>query len=83
MFSDDEMKSIVQAVLRGRSDIVTGSPVGDGIERALDWGTRVRAQSLLLDLILSGQVDVFVMPNGEIRFTRTTETSEASGLISW
>src|SRR5688572_12751940 len=78
MFSDAEMKSIILAVLKGRPHGAPESAVDDGIEQVIDWGCKVRTQSLLLDLILSGRVVVSVTPTGEIRFARTTEKAEST-----
>jgi hypothetical protein len=78
MFSDNEMKSIILAVLRGGPDGVPESTVDDGIQRVLDWGSKVRTQALLLDLIFTGRVVISVTPAGEIRFARSTDTPEAS-----
>jgi hypothetical protein len=82
MFSDAEMKSIILAVLRGRPEGVNESSVDDGIERALDWGCKVRTQALLLDLILSGRVVISVTSTGEIRFSGATDDASAPS-VPW
>lgn len=83
MFSDNEMKSIVLAVLRGQTVGVTESALDDGIQHVVDWGSKVRTQALLLDLILSGRVVVSVTPEGEIRFTRASDTTGVSADVEW
>ena len=83
MFSDAEMKSIILAVLKGRPDGAPESTVDDGIERALDWGCKVRTQSLLLDLILSGRVVVSVTPTGEIRFAGAETQDSPLPSVPW
>ena len=84
MFSDAEIKSIILAVLRGRQDSASGSTVDEGIERVLDWSSKVRTQELLLDLILSGQVVISVTRDGEIRFSGAPEIPGASApIVHW
>ena len=78
MFNDNEMNSIILAVLRGSGGGASESEMDDGIERVVDWGTKVRTQALLLDLIFSDRVVISVTPAGEIRFTRYTDTREPS-----
>ena len=70
MFSADEVQRILEAVDRGWLDGQADPPRDIALERALDWGSKVRAQQLLLDLIMSGDVAIGVRPDGEIRFTR-------------
>jgi hypothetical protein len=76
MFNDNEMKSLILAVLRGSGGGASESGMDDGIERVVDWGSKVRTQALLLDLIFSGRIVISVTPAGEIRFTRHTDTRE-------
>jgi hypothetical protein len=83
MFSDSEMKSIMRAVLKGRPEETPESAVDDAIERTLDWGCKVRAQSLLLELILSGRVVVSVTPAGEIRFAAAATSDASSPSVPW
>jgi hypothetical protein len=73
MLSEDELKSIILAVIKGRPEGASDSAIEEGIQRALDWGSKVRTQSLLLDLIVSGSVVISVTPSGEIRFARPSE----------
>lgn len=84
MFDDNEMNSIILAVLRGRRGGVPESGMDDGIERVVDWCSKVRTQALLLDLIFSGRVVISVTAAGEIRFIgyqdiRETSTPSISG----
>jgi hypothetical protein len=76
MFSDSDLKSIILAVLRGQPDGASEDAVEDGIQRALEWGSKVRTQSLLLDLVFSGKVVISVLPSGEIRFSRASEAQQ-------
>jgi hypothetical protein len=78
MFDDNEMNSIILAVLRGRRRGVPESGMDDGIERVVDWCSKVRTQALLLDLIFSGRVVISVTPTGEIRFIRCKDMRETS-----
>lgn len=81
MFNDNEMKSITLAVLRGRRRGAPESDVDDEIERVVDWGSKVRTQALLLDLILSRRIVVSVTPAGEMRFSRSRDVPEGSAAI--
>jgi hypothetical protein len=76
MFNDNEMNSIILAVLRGSRGGAPESEMDDGIERVVDWGTKVRTQALLLDLIFSGGIVISVTPAGEIRFSRSADMRE-------
>lgn len=78
MFSDAELKSIMLAVLRGRPEGATECTLEGAVQRALDWGSKVRTQTLLLDLVISGKVVIAVTPEGEIRFTGGREKERAS-----
>jgi hypothetical protein len=70
MFSDAELKSIMLAVLRGRPEGASECTLEQALQRALDWGSKVRTQTLLLDLVVSGKVVIAVTPEGELRFSK-------------
>lgn len=76
MFSDAELKSIVLAVLRGRPDGASEGAIENALQRAIDWGSKVRTQSLLLDLVVAGSVVIAVTPDGEIRFSKAGAAPE-------
>lgn len=82
MFSDRELKSIILAVLQGRPEGAPEEAVEEGIQQVLDWGSKVRAQSLLLDLVCSGRVAISVLPSGEIRFSRVNVSTVTPSIDS-